>query len=154
MAFLLVLERLSPAERAVFLLHDVFDCRYDEVAPILGTSEDNCRQLAVRARRHVEEHKPRFEASRQQREKLADRFFEAVGEGDLDGLVELLAGDVVVYGDGGGKVPSRRQPIVGRDRVARLLLRVGGQARELGLTVRRTEVNGQSGVMFLDPSAC
>jgi RNA polymerase sigma-70 factor, ECF subfamily len=152
MAFLLLLETLTPAERAVFLLHDVFDYGYEEIAAIVGKSEDNCRQLAVRARHHVEEHKPRFEASRQQREELADRFFEAVGEGDLDGLVELLAADVVVYGDGGGKVPSWRQPILGRDRVARLLAGVGGQAHELGVTMRRTEINGQPGVMFFDPS--
>jgi RNA polymerase sigma-70 factor (ECF subfamily) len=152
MAFLLLLERLSPVERAVFLLHDVFDYGYDEVAEIVGKSEDNCRQLAVRARRHVEEHRPRFEASRKQREQLASRFFEAVGEGDTDGLIELLAADVAVYGDGGGKAPSWRQPIFGRDHVVRLLLGVGRQARELGVTMRRTEVNGQPGAMFFDPS--
>jgi RNA polymerase sigma-70 factor, ECF subfamily len=151
MAFLLVLERLSPVERAVFLLHDVFGYGYDEIARIVGKSEDNCRQLAVRARRHVEEHKPRFEASRQQREELADRFFEAVGEGNMDGLVELLAADVVVYGDGGGTSPSWPRPIVGRDRVVRLLLGVGTQSRDLGLQARRTEINGQPGIMVFDP---
>jgi RNA polymerase sigma-70 factor, ECF subfamily len=152
MAFLLLLERLSPVERAVFLLHDVFDYGYDEIAEIVGKSEANCRQLAVRARQHVETHKPRFEASRKQREDLAARFFDAVGEGDMDGLIELLAADVVVYGDGGGKVPSWRQPIVGRDRVVPLLLGVGRQAREVGVTMRRIEINGQPGGMFLDPS--
>jgi RNA polymerase sigma-70 factor (ECF subfamily) len=151
MAFLLLLERLSPVERAVFLLHDVFDYSYDEIAGIVGKSEDNCRQLAVRARRHVEEHKPRFEASREQREELADRFFEAVGEGDMDGLVDLLAADVVVYGDGGGTSPSWPRPIFGRDRVVRLLLGVSEQSRDLGLTVRRAEINGQPGVMVFDP---
>lgn len=150
MAFLLVLERLSPVERAVFLLHDVFDYGYDEVARIIGKSEDNCRQLATRARRHVEEEKPRFEASRKQREELAARFFDAVGDGDIESLVELLAADVVVYGDGGGKRPSWPRPIVGRDRVLRLLAGMGTDARELGMSIRRTEVNGQPGAMFID----
>jgi RNA polymerase sigma-70 factor (ECF subfamily) len=152
MAFLLLLERLSPVERAVFLLHDVFDYGYDEVAAIVGKSEGNCRQLAVRARRHVDEHKPRFEASRRERDRLADRFFGAVEEGDMDGLVELLAADAAVYGDGGGTSPSWRHPIFGRDRVLRLLLGLGRHSRQLGVTIRRTEVNGQPGAMFLDPS--
>ncbi len=120
MAFLLLLERLSPVERAVFLLHDVFSYGYDEIARIVGKSEDNCRQLATRARRHVGEHKPRFEASRDKREELAARFFGAVGDGDMDGLVAMLAADVVVYGDSGGTPPSWPRPIVGRDRVVRL----------------------------------
>jgi RNA polymerase sigma-70 factor, ECF subfamily len=151
MAFLLVLERLSPAERAVFLLHDVFDYGYGEIASILERTEDSCRQLAVRARRRVLEGKPRFDASRQRRDELADRFFAAAGDGDLDGLVELLAADAVVYGDGGGKVPSWRRPIAGRDRVARLMAGVGSQSRELGVTFRRAEINGQPGAMFFDP---
>ena len=151
MAFLLVLERLTPVERAVFLLHDVFDYGYDEVARVVERSEDNCRQIAARARRHVEERRPRFEASRRKRDELAARFFEAVGEGDMGGLVALLADDVVVYGDGGGKVPSWREPIVGRDRVARLLAGVARQARELGVTMLPTEINGQPGAMFFDP---
>jgi RNA polymerase sigma-70 factor (ECF subfamily) len=152
MAFLLLLERLSPVERAVFLLHDVFDYGYDEVAAIVGKSEANTRQLAVRARRHVEAEKPRFEVSRRQRDELAARFFDAVGDGDMDGLVELLAADVVVVGDGGGKTGSWRRPIFGRDRVVRLLLGLGRHARQLGVTIRRTHVNGQPGAMFLDPS--
>jgi RNA polymerase sigma-70 factor (ECF subfamily) len=151
-AFLLVLERLSPIERAVFLLHDVFDYGYDEISRIVGKSEDNCRQLATRARRHIQEEKPRFEASRRQREGLAARFFDAVGDGDMDSLVELLAADAVVYSDGGGKAPSWPRPIFGRDRVARLILALRDAIREFGLTVRRTEVNGQPGAMFLDRS--
>src|SRR5258708_6974872 len=110
MAFLLLLERLSPVERAVFLLHDVFSYGYDEIARIVGKSEDNCRQLATRARRHVGEHKPRFEASRDKREELAARFFPAVGDGDMDGLVAMLAADVVVYGGSGGAPPPRPPP--------------------------------------------
>ena len=152
MAFLLLLETLSPVERAVFLLHDVFDYGYDEVASIVGKQEDNCRQLAVRARRHVDEHRPRFETSRERREQLAGRFFEAVEEGDMDGLVDLLAADVVVYGDGGGTSPSWRNPIFGRDRVCRLMLGIGRHSRERAVTLRRTEVNGQPGAMFLDRS--
>jgi len=151
MAFLLLLERLTPLERAIFLLHDVFAYGYDEIAAIVGKSEDNCRQLALRARRHVDEQKPRFEASRRERDELAARFFAAVGDGDMDGLVELLAADVVVYGDGGGKVPSWPHPIVGRDRVSRLLIGLGKQIRELGLTVQPLEINGQPGALFLDP---
>jgi RNA polymerase sigma-70 factor (ECF subfamily) len=152
MAFLLLLERLSPVERAVFLLRDVFSYGYDEIARIVGKSEDNCRQLALRARRHVGEHKPRFEASRSKREELAARFFSAVGDGDMDGLVTMLATDVVVYGDSGGTPPSWPRPIVGRDRVVRLLLGVAQQARQLGLLIRPAELNGQAGALFLDPS--
>jgi RNA polymerase sigma-70 factor (ECF subfamily) len=151
MAFLLLLERLSPVERAVFLLHDVFDYGYGEVASIVGKKEENCRQLAVRARRHVEEHRPRFEASREQRDRLASRFFDAVEDGDVDGLVELLAADVEVHSDGGGTSPSWRNTIVGRDRVRRLLAGVGRHSREFGVTVRRVEINGQPGALFLAP---
>jgi RNA polymerase sigma-70 factor (ECF subfamily) len=152
MAFLLVLERLSPVERAVFLLHDVFDYGYDEVAGIVRKSEDNCRQLASRARRRVREEKPRFEASRRERDELAARFFDAVGDGDMDGLIELLAADVVVYGDGGGKVPSWPRPIVGRDRVARLMQGVGEKVRAVGARMQLTEVNGQPGALWYDES--
>jgi RNA polymerase sigma factor (sigma-70 family) len=101
MAFLLVLERLNPVERAVFLLHDVFGYGYDEVSRIVGKSEANSRQLAARARRHLEESRRRFDASRQEQQELAERFFAAVGDGDVNQLVDMLAADVVVYGDGG-----------------------------------------------------
>jgi RNA polymerase sigma-70 factor (ECF subfamily) len=150
MAFLLLLERLSPVQRAVFLLHDVFGYDYGEIAGIVGKSEDNCRQLALRARRLVAEGRPRFEASRTKRDQLASQFFRAIGDGDMDGLVAMLAEDVVVYGDSGGTRPSWPHPITGRGNVSRLLLGVGGQIRQLGLTVRRTEINGQPGAMFLD----
>jgi RNA polymerase sigma-70 factor (ECF subfamily) len=150
MAFLVVLERLSPVERAVFLLHDVFAYDYDEIASIVGKSRDNCRQLALRARRHVDEKKPRFEASRREREQLAERFFAAVGDGNMDELVKLLAADVVVYGDSGGTSPSWPRPIVGHDRVGRLLIGLGKQIRALGLTVQPVEVNGQPGALVRD----
>jgi RNA polymerase sigma-70 factor, ECF subfamily len=152
MAFLLLLERLTPVERAVFLLHDVFDYGYDEVAGIVGKSEDNCRQLAARARRHVREERTRFEASRRQRDELAARFFEAVGDGDMEGLVTLLAEDVVVYGDGGGTVPSWPRPIAGRDRVAKLMHGIGTKARRLGVSMHPTEINGQPGALWYDES--
>jgi RNA polymerase sigma-70 factor (ECF subfamily) len=150
MAFLLVLERLSPVERAVFLLHDVFGYGYEEIAAIVHKREDNCRQLAARARRHVRAEKPRFEASRGQRDELARRFFAAVGEGDVDGLVELLAADAVVYGDGGGKAPQWTVPIAGRERVARLLAGGGRQMRELAIQVELTPINGQPGAILRD----
>jgi RNA polymerase sigma-70 factor (ECF subfamily) len=150
MAFLLLLERLSPVERAVFLLHDVFGYGYDEVADIVGKSEDNCRQLALRARRHVSERKPRFEASRGKREELASRFFAAVGGGDMDGLVAMLAQDAVVYGDSGGTRPSWPRPIAGRDHVGRLLLGLSEQIRQVGIEIAPAEVNGQPGALFLD----
>src|SRR4051812_4239584 len=147
MAFLLLLERLTPAERAVFLLHDVFGYGYDEVAGIVGRSEANCRQIALRARRHVEAGKPRFEASRRERDELAARFFAAAGDGDVDGLVGLLAQDVVVVGDGGGKAPQWGRPIVGADRVARLFVRIVEQMALVGATFEVREVNGQPGAI-------
>src|SRR3954454_12563804 len=105
-AFLVLLESLTPVERAVFLLREVFDYGYNEIARIVDRTEDNCRQLYVRARRHVDEGRPRFEASRKQRDELVQRFFAAAERGNLAALEEMLAADVVVYGDAGGKAPS------------------------------------------------
>jgi RNA polymerase sigma-70 factor (ECF subfamily) len=151
MAFLLVLERLSPLERAVFLLHDVFDYEFAEIAEIVGKSVENCRQVAVRARRHVNQHRPRFEASRERRDELADRFVAALSDGDVDSLVQLLAADVVVAGDSGGIGPSWPNAIIGRDRVIRLLAAVAGQLRQIaGVRVERAEVNGQPGAVVRD----
>ena len=149
-AFLVLLESLTPVERAVFLLREVFDYGYDEIARIVDRTEDNCRQLYVRARRHVDEGRPRFEASRKHRDELVERFFAAAERGDLAALEEMLAADVVVYGDGGGKAPSWPQPIYGRERVAKLIAGTVKQAKELGVTARLAHVNGQPGVMFLD----
>jgi RNA polymerase sigma-70 factor, ECF subfamily len=151
MAFLVLLEALTPVERAVFLLREVFDYEYTEIAKIVDRSEDNCRQLYVRARRRVDEGRPRFEASRQQRDELARQFFAAAEHGDTRALLEMLAADVVVYGDGGGKAPSWPQPIYGRERVARLMAGTVTQARELGASLQPMQVNGQPGVMFRDP---
>jgi RNA polymerase sigma-70 factor (ECF subfamily) len=150
MAFLVLLESLTPVERAVFLLREVFDYGYGEIARIVERTEDNCRQLYVRARRHVDEGRPRFEASRQQRDELARRFFAAAEQGNTEALVEMLAADAVVYGDGGGKAPSWPKPIYGRERVARLIAGAVTQAKELGASLRPIEVNGQPGVMFAD----
>ncbi len=151
LAFLVLLESLSPEQRAAFLLREVFDEPYDQIAEIIGTSEQNARQLATRARRHVEERRPRFEASREQREELATRFFAAAEEGDLQGLEELLAHDVVLHGDGGGKAPAVKRAIHGRTKVARTLIAgLRAAARFGGITLRREEVNGQPGALFLD----
>jgi RNA polymerase sigma-70 factor (TIGR02957 family) len=150
LAFLVLLESLSPEQRAAFLLHDVFDYGYGEVAEIVGKSEAGARQLAARARRHVEEQKPRFEASREERDELAHRFFAAAQEGDVAGLEALLADDVVLHGDGGGKVPALARALFGRRRVARTLgawFRQGAKLPEPGL--REVEVNGQPGAVLM-----
>jgi RNA polymerase sigma-70 factor (TIGR02957 family) len=152
LAFLVVLESLSPEQRAVFLLREVFDYPYEQIAEIVGKSEAATRQLAVRARRHVEERRPRFEASREQREELARRFLAATLDGDLEGLEALLAEDVVLHGDGGGKAPALARPLFGRRRVARTLAAWARQASRFGgVTVRPSEVNGQPGAEFLGP---
>src|SRR6266508_1706166 len=133
------------------LLREVFGYGYDEIAGVVDKTEDNCRQLAARARRHVESRKPRFEASRQQRDELARRFFAAVEEGDTEGLVGVLAADAVMYSDGGGKAPAAVTPIHGRQRVARFLLGLGRQARQAGTRIRVAAINGQPGALALDP---
>jgi RNA polymerase sigma-70 factor (ECF subfamily) len=150
MAFLLLLERLSPVERAVFLLHDVFAYNYDEIAPIVDKSPANCRQVALRARRHVESDKPRFEASRRARDELAARFFAAVQAGDVDALVTMLADDVVVYGDGGGKAPQWSRPIVGAMHVARLFGALGRRFGPVGVELELRQINGQPGAIVRD----
>jgi RNA polymerase sigma-70 factor (TIGR02957 family) len=151
LAFLVLLESLSPEQRAALLLHDVFGYGYDEVARIVGKSEDNARQLAARARRHVAERRPRFQSSREQRDELARRFFAAAQDGDLAGLESLLAHDVTLHGDGGGKAPALARSLEGRARVARTLLawmRAG--TRIPGASLRRVEVNGQPGALMRD----
>jgi RNA polymerase sigma-70 factor (ECF subfamily) len=147
-AFLVLLESLTPEQRAAFLLHDVFDYPFDQVAEIVGTSSANARQLASRARREVEERRPRFESSAERRDRLADEFFAAVGDGDLAGLEALLAEDVELHGDGGGKVPALARAISGRVRVARTMrawMNAGKKMGEVGL--ERTLVNGQPGIV-------
>jgi RNA polymerase sigma-70 factor (TIGR02957 family) len=151
LAFLVLLESLSPEQRAALLLHDVFDYDYTEIAEIIGKSEANARQLATRARRHVDEGKPRFEASKEKRDELAGRFFAAAKEGNLDELEALLSEDVVLKGDGGGKAPALARSLHGRDRVARTLRNWAKTGWVLpGLTLQPAEINGQSGALYLD----
>jgi RNA polymerase sigma-70 factor (TIGR02957 family) len=150
LAFLVVLEALTPEQRAAFLLHDVFDYDYGRVAEIVGTSADNARQLASRARRHVQEGTPRFDPSPEQREQLADSFFAAAENGEFDELEAMLAEDVELHGDGGGVVPAIRQPGYGRERVSLLLRTWFGVGQRLGARLQRTTVNGQPGAEYVD----
>jgi RNA polymerase sigma-70 factor (TIGR02957 family) len=152
LALLVLLESLSPEQRAVLLLHDMFDYGYPEIAAIVGKSEDNARQLATRARRHVQQRRPRFHTTREERDELARRFFAAVEHGDLAGLEALLAHDVELTGDGGGKVPALARTLRGRNRVARMLINGIRQAtaRLPGISLRPVEVNGGPGALILD----
>ncbi|MEO3805658.1 RNA polymerase sigma-70 factor [Nonomuraea sp. B1E8] len=150
MAALLLLERLSPLERAVFVLREVFEFRFGEVAAAVGRSEAACRQLAVRARRHMDAGRARFEADRREREELAGRFFDAFREGDLDGLRELLAADVQMVGDSGGKAPLWGDGIFGADNVARMLAGFVAPFHRIGGVVEPHEMNGQPGAIFRD----
>jgi RNA polymerase sigma-70 factor (TIGR02957 family) len=151
LAFLVLLESLSPEQRAAFLLHDVFDYDYGKVAEIVGTSEENARQLASRARRHVQDGRARFDASEEQREKLAESFFAAVENGDFDDLEAMLAEDVELHGDGGGIAPAIRHPIYGKAKAGQMMRNWGRLAERIGgLQIRRVVVNGQPGAEFLD----
>jgi RNA polymerase sigma-70 factor (TIGR02957 family) len=151
LAMLVLLESLSPEQRAVLLLRDVFDYGYNEIAAILDKSEDNVRQLATRARRYVEQRRPRFQTTREQQHELADRFFAAAEQGDLAGLEALLAADVELTGDGGGKAIAPERPVRGRARVARTLTNWSRSGRQIpGLTLRRAEVNGSPGMLSFD----
>ncbi len=145
--FLLLLERLTPEQRAAFLLRDVFDYPYHQIAAIVGTGEQNARQLVSRARKHVGDGRPRFAASRTQRERLADSFVAAVRTGDLEALEALLAEDVTVQADGGGRVRAFVRPVIGRGRVARLLVKIMRAAQP---SLRRVQVNGQPGIVRFD----
>ena len=150
MAAMLLLERLSPLERAVFVLREVFGFDFPEIASAVGRSEAACRQLAVRARRHMDDGRPRFEADRREREELAGRFLGAFREGDLDGLRELLAADVQLVGDGGGKAPLWGKGIVGADNVITVLTTLTPPFVRIGGTLEPCEVNGQPGAIFRD----
>lgn len=141
LAFLVLLEALSPLERAVFVLREVFDYEFAEVAVILGREEAACRQLAHRAREHVRAKRPRFARSREQHERLLGAFLAAAAQGDLEGLQRLLADDVVAWSDGGAKAKAARNPVYGPDRVARLCLGLGKKAAP-GLVVAVEEING------------
>lgn len=148
MAFLLLLEKLTPAERATFLLREVFDYEYSEVASILGKSEAHCRQLFRRARQSVSSGRPRFEASSEQHKKLLEEFLVASSSGQLEDLVALLSNDVVLYSDGGGKASAALNPIYGRDHVSRFLLGSTQKTVPAGVITRLEEVNGQPSIVY------
>ncbi|GAA0486909.1 RNA polymerase sigma-70 factor [Streptomyces sp. NPDC046215] len=150
MAALLLLERLSPLERAVFLLREVFGFGFDEVASAVGRSEAACRQLLVRARRHMQDGRPRFAADRQERQELATRFFDALKNGDVSGLQSLLAADVQLVGDSGGKAPQLARTVVGAENAARLLGAFYPRLLRIDVTCEPHEVNGQPGAIFRD----
>jgi nucleoside-diphosphate-sugar epimerase/ketosteroid isomerase-like protein len=143
-------ERLSPLERAVFVLREVFAFGFGEIASAVGRSEAACRQLAVRARRHMDEGRLRFEAGRREREELAGRFFVAFREGDVDGLQELLAADVQLVTDAGGKAPALPRSIIGAQKVARVLASVFPRLDQIDVTLEPREMNGQPGAIFRD----
>lgn len=151
LAMLVLLDSLSPEQRAVLLLHDVFDYDYARIAEIIGKSPDNVRQLAKRARGHVQSGRPRFETSREEQQELARRFHAAARDGDFAGLEALLAHDVVLTGDGGGRAPAPLRPVRGRGRVARTLMNwLEHISRVPGIQLRPTEVNGSPGTLLLD----
>ncbi len=150
MAALLLLERLSPLERAVFVLHEVFGFSFPEIATAVGRSEAACRQLAVRARRHMDEGRPRFEADKRERKELADRFLDAFRNGDVEGLQDLLAADVELVSDSGGKAPQWGKGIFGADNVARVLAAMFSPFTQIGVVMEPREVNGQPGAIFRD----
>ena len=148
MAFLVLLETLSPTERAVFLLRDVFGYEFGEIASVVDKSPDNCRQLLVRARKHIDERRPRYEASREQKRELAGRFFAAVQSGDIAGLQAMLAADVSFTGDGGGKAPAAARTLVGIDKVGRFMVALVAFGAEMGMVLTAVDVNDEPGMMF------
>jgi len=151
LAFLLLLERLTPMERAVLILREVFDYEYSEIAPILDQTEPSCRQILRRARQHIKEDRTRFDTSNQEREELLRRFSEASLQGDLEGLLALLSRDAVFYSDGGGKAPALPRPIYGSENIARGVLEGLKRLVPPNLVRRFVEVNGQPGIVsFLD----
>jgi RNA polymerase sigma-70 factor (ECF subfamily) len=147
LAFMLLLERLTPIERAILLLREVFDYEYSEIAAILDQSEANCRQVLRRARQHIKEPRTRFDASREQRDELLRRFSEASTEGNLEGLLALLSKEAVFYSDGGGKAPALPKPIHGADHIARGVLEGMRRLVPKYLVRRFVEVNGQPGIV-------
>jgi RNA polymerase sigma-70 factor, ECF subfamily len=148
LAFLVLLESLTALERAVFLLHDVFGYSHAEIAEVVGKSEDNCRQIASRARRAVDAGRPRFDPSEEERRRVADRFFAALA-GDAPDIAALLSEDVVMHGDGGGKAPAIARAVQGADRVSRMWANWAKQGARVGARVEPATVNGQPGAVFL-----
>lgn len=151
MAFLVLLEQLTPTERAVFVLREVFDYSYAEIAEIVGRDEAACRQLLHRARQHIHAGRPRYEVSLDARRELLQRFLQAAEVGDMDQLEGMLRADVVTYSDGGGKVAAAPQPIYGREKVARFLKRLA-DLRQPGWTTELHEINGTPGILVRRPT--
>jgi RNA polymerase sigma-70 factor (ECF subfamily) len=152
MAFLLLLERLTPLERAAFLLHDVFGYAYDELARVVGKNEANCRQIAHRARQHVTENRPRFDPAPEQHERLLHEFVGAASSGDLEGLVSVLSNEVVLYSDGGGKANAALRPLHGALNVARFVLGALAKSVPKDVSVNIEIVNGQPSVVYRLPN--
>lgn len=146
LAFLVLLENLSPIERAVFLLHEIFDYDYSEVAAIVGKREANCRQMVHRAREHLVARRPRFEVDEQQRQRITTQFMAACASGDLNGLINLLTTDVMLMSDGGGKALAARKPLQGAEVVARFLLGITKKA-QFSTELRLANINGQPGLI-------
>jgi RNA polymerase sigma-70 factor, ECF subfamily len=152
MALLTLLERLTPVERAVFVLRESFDLDYADIAEIVDRSEDNCRQILSRARRRLDEDaRPRFEVDPAAGEALAARFIAAAREGDMDGLVAMLSADVELVGDGGGRARAIPHPMVGAAAVAKAIAAFYGQIDKLGVTIELAWVNGGPGFRVRDP---
>ena len=149
-AFLVLLEALTPVERAVFVLREAIGYDYDEIAAVVGKSEANCRQILARARKRVDDGRPRFDASREHRDRLAGEFLAAVGGGDLAALERLLADDVVFVGDGGGRAPAIQKPLVGGVAVARFLLGLVRRGAGLGVRLELVAANGQPALLTRD----
>ena len=151
LAFMALIERLSPVERAVYLLHELFGYGHDEIAEVVGKTSAASRQILVRAHAHVERGRPRFEPSRPEREALLARFLDACRAGDVGALVELLAADATSYADGGGRARATRLPIYGAEKVARLWASIADPARSGAYSLRRADVNGQPGAVAVAP---
>ncbi len=152
-ALLLTLETLTPPERAAFLLHDVFDLPFADIAETLGKSEAACRQLAARARKAVKHRRPSHAAPAEAHKNLTSRFFETLENGDIDGLKHLLQEEVVLYTDGGGVKTAALNPIYGADKVARFFLGIARKSSEQGASIRLSDavINGRPGMLvFVD----
>lgn len=145
--FLILLERLTPTERAVFLLREIFEYEYAEIAEITHLTESNCRQILRRARHHISEGRPRFDPSPREHDELLERFLGATVSGDMDGLIALLSKDIVLHTDGGGKANALPQPIYGPANVARLLIMALKKFAPENVLIRRTQINGQPGIL-------
>jgi len=147
MAFLVLLERLTPLERAVFLLREVFDYDYAEIARIVEQTAANCRQILRRARQHLKRERPRFDASSQQQEQLLNRFLQASTSGDMDALLAIISSDIVLYADGGGKANAVPNPVYGAENVVRFLLGVRRKFLPTELIRRVVQINGKPGIV-------